>query len=145
MVVLLVDDDVQIQFFISQLLQADGFTVLTACNGEAALEASRNYPARVDLLLTDVEMPRMNGLELCRIVAAERPGIKVLMMSGDPKGSERVSMHGLPFVQKPFSPKVLRASIESSLDCDVGRAPSPAAGPLAGLVGCGDLAESIQD
>ena len=82
MVILLAEDDVGVQFFVWSLLKAEGFTVLTAGDGKAALEASRNHPGSIDLLLSDVGMPRMDGLELCKTIAAERPGIKVLMMSG---------------------------------------------------------------
>ena len=62
MVILLAEDDVYEQYSIWKLLKADGFTVLTAGNGQFALEASRNHPGPVDLLLTDMEMPRMSGL-----------------------------------------------------------------------------------
>ena len=58
-------------------------------------------------------MPRMGGLELCKTIAAERPGIKVLMMSGEASSKEQVSMSGLPFVQKPFTLTALRDSIEA--------------------------------
>src|SRR5260370_26267057 len=78
MVILLVEDDVHIQYFIWKLLKADGFTVLTAGNGELALEASRSHPGPIDLLLTDMQMPRMSGLELCRNISEQRPGINVL-------------------------------------------------------------------
>ena len=91
MVILLAEDDVQVQYFIWKLLKADGFMVLTGGNGVFALEASRNHPGPVDLLLTDMEMPRMGGLELTKTIAAERPGIKVLMMSGDLRDREQVS------------------------------------------------------
>jgi two-component system, cell cycle sensor histidine kinase and response regulator CckA len=103
MVILLVDDDVGVQFFVWSLLKAEGFTVLTAGDGIAALEASRNHSGAIDLLLSDVAMPRMDGLELRKTIAAERPGIKVLMMSGEASGKEQVSMSGLPFLQKPFT------------------------------------------
>lgn len=115
MVILLAEDDVGLQFFVWRLLKADGFTVLTAGDGIAALEASRNYPGSIDLLLSDVRMPRMGGLELCRIITAERPGIKVLMMSGEPWCKEQVSVSGLPFLQKPFTLDALRDSIEALL------------------------------
>ena len=114
MVILLVEDDVHEQYFVWKLLKADGFAVLTAGNGEFALEASRSHPGPIDLLLTDTEMPRMSGLELCRNIRAERPGIKVIVMSGD-LGREQVSMNGLPFLQKPFTPTALRDSIEALL------------------------------
>ena len=115
MVILLVEDDVHVQYFIWNLLKADAYTVLTAGDGKAALEASRNYPGSIDLLLSDVEMPRMGGLELYRNIMAERPGIKVLMMSGALSGRERVSMSGLPCLQKPFTDTALRDSIGALL------------------------------
>jgi two-component system cell cycle sensor histidine kinase/response regulator CckA len=83
MIILLAEDDLGVQFLIWRLLKADGHTVLTAGDGKAAEEASCNHPGPIDLLISDVGMPRMGGLELCRNVAVERPGIKVLIMSGD--------------------------------------------------------------
>ena len=115
MVILLVEDDVYVQYFIWKLLKADGFSVLTAGDGLAALEASRNYPGAIDLLLSDVGMPRMGGLELCKTIAAERPGIKVLMMSGEASCKEQASVNGLQFLQKPFTLTALRDSIEALL------------------------------
>ena len=99
-------------------LKHEGFVrraVLTAGNGEFALEASRSYPDRIDLLLTDIEMPRMSGLQLCRQIRAERPGIKVLVMSSDLQWRDQDDLNGLPFLQKPFTPTVLRHSIEALL------------------------------
>ena len=115
MVILLVEDDVHVQYFFWNLLKADGYTVLTAGDGKAALEVSRNYPGSIDLLLSDVEMPRMGGLELWKNITAERPGIKVLMMSGALEGREEVSMSGLPVLQKPFTDSSLRDAIEALL------------------------------
>src|SRR5260370_28440908 len=111
MVILVVEDDVHMQYFIWKLLKADGFTVLTAGDGMAALEAPRNCPGSIDLLMSDVEIPGMGGLELCKNIAAERPGIKVLVMSGDLRGREQASMNGWPVLQKPFTPTALRDSI----------------------------------
>jgi DNA-binding response OmpR family regulator len=108
MVILCADDDQGIRSFITKLLKADGHTVLTAGDGEEALELSRTCPGPIDLLLTDVEMPKLNGLELCKTVAAERPGVKVLLMSGAPG---RVDVLGLPLLQKPFSAEALKDSI----------------------------------
>ena len=59
MVILLVEDDLPIQRFVSKLLNADGFTVMTAGDGEAALEVSRTFSASIDLLLSDVKRPDM--------------------------------------------------------------------------------------
>ena len=60
-------------------------------------------------------MSRMGGLELCKTIAAERPGIKVLMMSGEPWCKEQVAVSGLPFLQKPFTLTALQDSIEALL------------------------------
>jgi DNA-binding NtrC family response regulator len=57
----------------------------------------------------------MGGLELCKTIAAERPGIKVLMMSGEASCKEQVSVSGLQFLQKPFTLTALRESIEALL------------------------------
>jgi DNA-binding NtrC family response regulator len=115
MVILLVDDNIGVQFYVWKLLKDAGFTVLTADGGRAALEASRNYPGAIDLLLSDVDMPRMDGLELYRHIAAQRPEIKVLLMSGDFLATVHVAMKGLPFLQKPFTRTALRKSIEALL------------------------------
>jgi DNA-binding response OmpR family regulator len=115
MVILLAEDDVGVRFYIWKLLRADGFTVLTAGDGIAALEVSRNHPGAIDLLLSDVDMPVMGGLELCQAIAEERTGIKVLMMSGGVGGKEQVRMKGLPFLQKPFTGTALRQSIKALL------------------------------
>jgi DNA-binding response OmpR family regulator len=114
-VILCAEGDVHVQYLIWKLLKADGFTVLTAGKSEFALEASRSYPGPIDLLLTDMEMPRMSGLELCRNIRAERPGIKVLMISDDLLEREQVFVNGLTFLQKPFTPTALRDSIEALL------------------------------
>jgi CheY-like chemotaxis protein len=108
MVILCADDDQGLRSFITKVLQADGRTVLAAGDGQAALELSRNCPCRIDVLLTDVEMPKMNGLDLCKTVAAERPGIKVLLVSGAPG---KIDAIGLPLLQKPFSPEALKDAI----------------------------------
>jgi DNA-binding NtrC family response regulator len=60
-------------------------------------------------------MPRMDGLELYRHIAVQRPGIKVLMMSGDLLATERVVMQGLPFLKKPFTLTALWKSVEALL------------------------------
>jgi CheY-like chemotaxis protein len=114
-VIICAEDDPQLQHLIRRLLGDDGHTVLPARDGEFALQASRQHPGAVDLLLTDIEMPRMNGLELCEKIQAERPATKILIMSGDLSGPERLLWNGLPFLPKPFRPADLRASIHRLL------------------------------
>jgi DNA-binding response OmpR family regulator len=115
MVALLVEHDGRMQKFIWRLLNTNRFTVLTADDGISALEASRDHGGVIDLLLSDVEIPRMGGLELCKQIRVARPGIKVLMMSYEVRGREQAYMSGLPFVQKPLRLSVLCKSIETLL------------------------------
>jgi len=115
MVILCVEDDLGMLHYILRLLKADGHRVLAAGDGEAALKVSRSFSGCIDLLVSDVEMPQMNGLELRRIILAERPNIRTLMMSGAFEGREKVSMLGLPFLQKPFYVEALRDAVEAVL------------------------------
>jgi CheY-like chemotaxis protein len=114
-VILLAEDRDDVRLAIWNLLKASGFTVLAAGDGIAALEASRNYAGTIDLLLSDMDMPRMGGLELCQTIATERPGIKVLIMSGGLQELEHVYMKGMQFLQKPLTSTALRGSIQALL------------------------------
>src|SRR5580765_8285788 len=75
MVILVAEDHEDVRLAIWNILKAEGFTVLAAYDGKAALELSRIYPGTIDLLLSDVDMPRMGGLDLCQAIVAERAGI----------------------------------------------------------------------
>ena len=103
---------------IASVLRSSGYTVLTAMDGEAALEIARTYDGAIHLLLADVVMPRMNGREVSEHVAAARPGIPVLFMSGYPDdeivrhGIETASVH---FIQKPFSIEELADKVRAAL------------------------------
>ena len=81
-VILVADDEALIRTVVTLLLQQIGYFVLSAADGHEGLELSRHYPGRIDLVITDVNMPRMNGDDLCRHLMEERPGIKMLVMSG---------------------------------------------------------------
>jgi DNA-binding NtrC family response regulator len=120
--ILLAEDDMGVRFLIWKLLKAEGFTVLIAGDGKAALEASRNYAGAIDLLVSDVRMPRMGGLELAKNIAIERPGIKALLISGDSLARDQVALSGLPFLEKPFSQTALRNSIAAVLGAAVATA-----------------------
>ena len=93
--ILSADDDMYVLYSIWKALKAEGYTVLTASNGPAALETSRKYLGPIDLLITSVALPRMNGLELSEAIKAERPAIKVLLMSRDSRESVQASIPGL--------------------------------------------------
>jgi two-component system, cell cycle sensor histidine kinase and response regulator CckA len=87
-------------------------------NAESALKICVNHDGPIHLLLTDVVMPQMSGPVAASKVAALRPGIRVLYMSGytdDAVVHHGVLSHEMPFIQKPFSPVVLRKKIRDVL------------------------------
>ena len=110
--ILIADDDPQLRNLLRIALQED-YDVLVAASGLEALHLSRRHRGVVDLLLTDVVMPGMEGPDLYQQLSAERPRLKVLFISGT-----RVELKGpageqLPFVQKPFDLHTLRARIRA--------------------------------
>jgi DNA-binding response OmpR family regulator len=113
--ILVADDEVMIRNLVTLLLQENGYTVLSASDGQEALELSRKYPGTIDLVITDVEMPRLNGMDLRAHLLEERPGIKVIVMSGADM-SEIVSQNiNLPFLPKPFDGEALLARVGAIL------------------------------
>jgi CheY-like chemotaxis protein len=81
-VILVADDEALIRNLVTLLLQHDGYFVLSPADGHEGLELSRKYPGAIDLLITDIDMPRMTGTDLSGHLMEERPGIKVLVMAG---------------------------------------------------------------
>jgi DNA-binding response OmpR family regulator len=131
-VILVADDEVLIRNLVTLLLQRDGHLVLSAANGHEGLELSRKYPGPIELVITDARMPRMNGTDLCAHLLQERPGIKVLVMSGADMG-EIVSQNvNLPFLPKPFDGKTLMARVRALLAAPV-QAPVDVTGVIAEL------------
>jgi DNA-binding response OmpR family regulator len=115
MVVLLADDELVVRSLARSVLTRAGYKVLDAVDGEQALEVSRQYTGPIDLLLTDVKMPKMDGLQLSAQISRERPGIKILLMSGRPSGELIVLGEKMPFLRKPFLPDVLCERLNSLL------------------------------
>jgi len=114
-VILVADDEPLIRNLITLLLQQDGHLVLSAANGHEGLELSRQYPGTIDLVITDVGMPHMNGADLCGHLLEERPGIQVLLMSGADV-TEIVSQNiNLPFLPKPFDGMTLKGRVRTIL------------------------------
>ncbi|MGO9967785.1 MAG: response regulator [Bryobacteraceae bacterium] len=114
-VVLVADDEALVRNLVTLLMQQDGHLVLSAADGHEGLELSRQYPGSIDLVITDAQMPRLNGADLCAHLLEERPGIKVLVMSGADM-REIVSQNvNLPFLPKPFDGHTLRARVRAIL------------------------------
>ena len=116
--ILVVDDLKEIRELVRSELEAAGYDVLQAHNGAAALLAAMNHAGRIDLLLTDVQMPGMNGRELDKWVRAQRPRISVLYMTGDPGdvfGQQEVEDSMEPFLNKPFDRQTLLLRVRNAL------------------------------
>jgi DNA-binding response OmpR family regulator len=96
-------------------MQHDGHFVLSAADGHEGLELSRKYPGSIDLVITDVLMPRLNGTDLCAHLLEERPGIKVLVMSGADMREIASQNADMPFLPKPFDGETLKAKVRAIL------------------------------
>ncbi len=114
-VVLVADDELLIRNVVTLLLQKEGCFVISAADGHEGLELSRKYPGHIDLVITDANMPRMNGTDLCGHLMEERPEIKALVMSGAEIRKIVRQNANLPFLPKPFDIETLRARVRALL------------------------------
>jgi two-component system cell cycle sensor histidine kinase/response regulator CckA len=117
--VLLVEDEDQVRAIVSSILRRHGYDVLSARHGGEALILCEHHPGTIHLLLTDVVMPRMSGPELADRLAALRPGVKVLYMSGytgDTIVRHGVLETGVAYIQKPVTPTALASKVREVLD-----------------------------
>jgi len=115
--ILLVEDEETVRQMTNDMLEQSGYTTLVAATPEEALAICASKDQRIDLLLTDVIMPGMNGRELSRHITLSRPEIRVMFMSGYaadilPEEGADATLH---FIKKPFSLQVLLQGIEHSL------------------------------
>jgi DNA-binding NtrC family response regulator len=108
--ILIVDDDPRIVAVVMALLANSEYKILTAENGSKALEESRAFSGDIHVLLSDFQMPGISGIDLAMAMTAERPEVKVLLMSGY-DGGMLVLNAGWHFLAKPFIASQLRALI----------------------------------
>lgn len=114
--ILLAEDDAQVRNLVSALLTRRGYEVLTAENGVEALSLLENTPDCVQLLLTDVMMPLMDGITLAKSTHRLRPEIKIVIMSGQVEEHSLQSTVLHAFLPKPFHPNALIETLESVLN-----------------------------
>jgi two-component system, cell cycle sensor histidine kinase and response regulator CckA len=116
--VLLVDDQPQVRRVLERALQDAGYQVITAEDGDAAFELARQRDGRIDLLVSDVIMPGISGIELSRRLLAIYPHLAVLLVSGF-AGSEIVSLADLAdsvqFLSKPFDAVTLTSAAQATI------------------------------
>lgn len=116
--ILLADDDVATRDLVRRALETDGHAVHVTEDGAAALDALMGAREPFDLLITDVQMPSLDGISLVERAVAHTPGLRIIMMSGYPEQLARAAGLGarrLESVTKPFTLDQIRARVRNSL------------------------------
>jgi two-component system cell cycle sensor histidine kinase/response regulator CckA len=117
--VVVVEDEEAVRQLAEEILEAGGYTVLTAAAPAQALDLVNGSSGAIHLLLTDVVMPGMNGRALAEELTRRRPGLRVVFMSGytaDVIGGQDILDPGMTLIQKPFTPGVVLRTIRKVLD-----------------------------
>ena len=116
--ILLVDDEEGVRKLVFAILKSHGYEVIEAANGSSALAAYEKNAHKIDLVLTDIVMPQMNGFELGQRLTDRKPELRILYMSGyrdNPIGAQQGGRNG-SFLHKPFTPDVLLSKVREVLD-----------------------------
>jgi CheY-like chemotaxis protein len=116
--ILVVEDETEVRALLAETLNGFGYSVIEAKNGQDALEVAKASLSNIDLLITDMVMPQINGRELSQTLRARRPALPVLFISGysDVIPSEEEFFNATTqFVQKPFTPESLAHRVHELL------------------------------
>ena len=115
--VLLVEDEADVRTLTCEFLKSAGYQVLTAADGEEGFETGQRFGDEIDILVTDVVMPRLRGPELAKRLRRLLPDLKVVYMSGYTEEFSEMPnlLHGAYFLQKPFSRDALLRHIQDAL------------------------------
>jgi PAS domain S-box-containing protein len=125
--VLLVEDEETVRSLAREVLVRRGYRVVEARDGVEALELLDDGPSGVGVVVSDLIMPRLGGVELGRRLRVRFPGLPVLLMSGYADGAGVQVLReepGRPFLKKPFTPEALANAVRAALDSDGGEARS---------------------
>jgi two-component system cell cycle sensor histidine kinase/response regulator CckA len=113
--ILVVEDHPALLKVVKGILEEAHFKVLPASSARKALRIEAEFPGTIDLLLSDVMMPSISGPELAKKLKAQRPKMRIILMSGFPDGGFLVLNYGWHFVQKPFMPRALVGRVRDVL------------------------------
>lgn len=116
--ILLADDDAATRDLVRRALAADGHDVIVTQDGLEALDSLQADAARINLLISDVDMPGLNGLELAAKAIAAAPGIRIVLMTGLAEGAARtdhLKPHLKRFVSKPFTLDQIKTTVREAL------------------------------
>jgi len=123
--VLLVEDEDPVRVVIAALLGRHGYRVIEAATPDSALEVFPRHADAIELLLTDIVMPEMNGPALARRLIAAKPGLRILFISGNAEAAKSaLSGPNISFLAKPFRASVLTGKVRELLDKPARKAPS---------------------
>jgi two-component system cell cycle sensor histidine kinase/response regulator CckA len=117
--ILIVDDELPIRTLIGLSLQAEGMTVFAAANGREALDTFHQHADEIEVVLTDVVMPEMDGPTLARELVIERPQLRVIFTSGYCGSVDLSSPNRVYFLAKPFDISELVTTVQQALKEDV--------------------------
>ena len=124
--ILLVEDEIAVRTFAGRALRTKGYTVFEADSGESALELVASYEGSIDLLISDVVMPNMDGPTLVRRARESWPEMKVILISGYAEDAFRGSLNespGVSFLSKPFSLRQLAGAVKEAMPAERPQAP----------------------
>jgi two-component system cell cycle response regulator CpdR len=116
--ILLADDDAASRDLVSRALGSDGHSVVMTQDGSEALDSLNAAPGVYDLLITDVQMPVLDGVTLAEKALTRQPGLRVILMSGYTSELDRakpLEAKGLSVISKPFTLEQIRASVKRAL------------------------------
>lgn len=131
--ILVVDDTPEVRMLVCRILGGLGYNVLEASDATEALAACDQTDGEIDLLLTDIKMPGMDGIELAGSLTTAHPGMRVLFISGECDESElqlHIARKGFEFLSKPFMPHLLVEAVHNILP--PAKRPPMSAGRLRG-------------
>jgi two-component system cell cycle response regulator CpdR len=116
--ILIVEDDESVRAFTARAIAAGGHEVETAEDGDLGLESIRSADGGYDLILSDIRMPSMDGIEMAKRAASEFPGLRILLMTGYAEQRERAADLAniiIDVVPKPFTLNEIRSKVQRAL------------------------------